>query len=90
MRTPRIALDIDDVATPWLSATGGLTTNLEWNNFTILSPSRNLVYSGYAERWRHTRGCGRFFNALRDTTTDQFLATYKVGEARPDMAAKSP
>jgi sarcosine oxidase subunit delta len=36
-----------------------------------------------AERWRHTRGCGRFFNALRDTTTDQFIATYKTGEARP-------
>ena len=42
----------------------------------------------HAERWRHTRGCGRFFNALRDTTTDHFLATYKVGEARPDVAAK--
>lgn len=37
----------------------------------------------HAERWRHTRGCGRFFNALRDTTTDQFIVTYKVGEARP-------
>ncbi|MGH7838942.1 MAG: hypothetical protein ACREQC_14115, partial [Candidatus Binataceae bacterium] len=48
-----VALDIDDLAAPWLSATGGLTTNLEWNNYTILSPSRNLVYSGYAERWRH-------------------------------------
>ena len=36
-----------------------------------------------AERWRHVRGCGRFFNALRDTTTDQFHGTYKVGEARP-------
>ena len=34
----------------------------------------------YAERWRHARGCGRFFNALRDTTTDHFLATYKTGE----------
>jgi len=37
----------------------------------------------HAERWRHVHGCARFFNALRDTTTDQFLATYKVGEARP-------
>ena len=34
----------------------------------------------HAERWRHIRGCGRFFNAVRDTTTDQFLGTYKVGE----------
>jgi sarcosine oxidase subunit delta len=37
----------------------------------------------HAERWRHTRGCGRFFNALRDTMTDQFIVIYKAGEARP-------
>jgi sarcosine oxidase subunit delta len=37
----------------------------------------------HAERWRHTHGCGRFFNALRDTTTDHFIAIYKVGEAAP-------
>jgi len=36
-----------------------------------------------AERWRHVRGCGRFFNAIRDTTTDRFGATYKVGEKPP-------
>ena len=30
-------------------------------------------------------GCGRFFNALRDTTTDQFVATYRIGE--PSRAA---
>ena len=30
----------------------------------------------HAERWRHLRGCGRFFNALRDTTTDRIAATY--------------
>jgi len=48
-----MALDIDDLAVPWLSSTGGLTTNLEWNNYTILSPNKDLVYSGYAQRWRH-------------------------------------
>ena len=44
----------------------------------------------HAERWRHTHGCGRFFNALRDTTTDQFLATYKVGETRPPAQRSGP
>ena len=44
----------------------------------------------HAERWRHTHGCGRFFNALRDTTTDHFLATYKVGEPAPTAAAPVP
>ncbi len=39
----------------------------------------------HAERWRHVHGCARFFNAVRDTTTDRFLATYRVGEPRPDL-----
>ena len=40
----------------------------------------------HAERWRHTHGCGRFFNALRDTTTDQFIAIYETGSERPPAA----
>jgi len=28
-------------------------------------------------------GCGRFFNAVRHTVTDRFMATYKTGERRP-------
>ncbi len=34
------------------------------------------------ERWRHLHGCGRFFNAVRDTVTDKFEQTYKAGEPR--------
>jgi sarcosine oxidase subunit delta len=41
----------------------------------------------HAERWRHVRGCARFFNALRDTTTDRFLASYRVGEPPPAIRA---
>jgi len=37
----------------------------------------------HAERWRHLRGCGRYFNALRDTTTDRIAATYRIGEKPP-------
>jgi hypothetical protein len=48
-----VALDVDNLAAPWLTTTGTLTTNLEWNDYTILSPNKNLVYGGYAERWRH-------------------------------------
>lgn len=36
-----------------------------------------------AERWRHVHGCGRFFNALRDTVSDRILATYRAGAAPP-------
>ena len=32
-------------------------------------------------------GCGRFFNAARDTVTDKFLMTYKAGEPKPELVA---
>ena len=40
----------------------------------------------HAERWRHAHGCGRFFNALRDTTSDHFAATYRIGTQAPVIA----
>ena len=55
----------------------------EWTDFLYM---RDNVKGVHAERWRHTHGCARFFNALRDTTTDHFLATYKAGEPAPVIA----
>lgn len=52
----------------------------EWTEYLYL---RKNTLGVYAERWRHARGCGRFFNALRDTTTDKFVATYRAGESPP-------
>ena len=31
----------------------------------------------HRERWRHQFGCGRFFNAVRDTVTDRIAGTSK-------------
>jgi sarcosine oxidase, subunit delta len=53
-----------------------------WAQFLYMRVNTKGIY---AERWRHARGCGRFFNALRDTTTDHFLAFYKSGEPRPTL-----
>jgi sarcosine oxidase subunit delta len=58
------------------------TSAEEWTQFLYLRSNPRGVH---AERWRHTRGCGRFFNALRDTATDRFLATYRVGERAPQL-----
>jgi sarcosine oxidase subunit delta len=52
----------------------------DWLEFLYL---RDNPRGMFAERWRHARGCGRFFNALRDTTTDHFVTTYRVGEKSP-------
>ena len=53
------------------------TATAEWTQFLYV---RDNVKGLYAERWRHSHGCGKFFNAVRDTTTDHFVTTYKVGE----------
>jgi sarcosine oxidase subunit delta len=49
----------------------------EWARFLYL---RDNTRGLYAERWRHSHGCGKFFNAVRDTTTDHFVSIYKAGE----------
>ncbi len=54
----------------------------DWGEFLYLRKNTRGIH---AERWRHTRGCARFFNALRDTTTDHFLATYRCGEPMPSL-----
>ena len=40
-----VALDLDNMWSPWLTTSGNLTVNLEWNNYTILSPSRFMEYA---------------------------------------------
>lgn len=49
--------------------------------FFIRQNPKGLIF----ERWRHIHGCGRFFNAARDTVTDKFHLTYKAGEPKPDI-----
>ncbi len=53
----------------------------EWAEFLY---RRDNTKGVHAERWRHIHGCARFFNMLRDTTTDRILTSYKTGEARPE------
>ncbi len=58
----------------------------EWSAYLYL---RSNPKGRHAERWRHLHGCGRFFNALRDTASDVFAATYRIGETPADAAAQS-
>ena len=39
----------------------------------------------FAERWNHTIGCRKWFNAIRDTVTYEFKAVYRLGEERPEV-----
>ncbi|MFG1412240.1 sarcosine oxidase subunit delta [Xanthobacter sp. VTT E-85241] len=48
---------------------------------------RSNPKGGHAERWLHAHGCGRWFNALRDTASDAFVASYPMGTPRPEGGA---
>lgn len=54
-------------------------SDAEWEKYLFI---RANPRGRHNERWRHIHGCGRFFNAVRDTVTDKFELTYKAGELR--------
>jgi len=48
-------------------------------------PEIEFSYAGeahYVQRWWHNAGCNMFFNAIRDTVSDKFVMTYKMGKPR--------
>ena len=57
------------------------TWDADWQAFLYL---RTNPLGQHRERWRHVHGCGQFFNAVRDTRTDRFAATYKIGAPLPE------
>lgn len=60
-------------------------TDAEWRDYLFI---RSNVRGDHAEQWRHTHGCGRYFNAVRNTVSDKFIATYEIGQPRPAGAAE--
>ena len=61
----------------------GATTDEAWADYL---DHRSNPKGIIAERWRHSHGCGRFFNAIRHTVTDRIVTTYKSGVPRPSDA----
>lgn len=55
-------------------------SDAQWADYVFM---RTNTKGLFAERWVHAAGCRRWFNALRDTATDRFVATYVIGEAPP-------
>ncbi len=53
-------------------------TDAEWRDYLFI---RSNVRGDHAEQWRHSHGCGRYFNALRNTVSDKFIATCEIGQA---------
>ncbi|WP_460061163.1 sarcosine oxidase subunit delta family protein [Streptomyces sp. YKOK-I1] len=59
----------------------------EWARYLFF---RDNPKGPFAERWSHSAGCRRWFNAVRDTSTNEILAVYRSGEERPERPAPRP
>ncbi|GGY06463.1 sarcosine oxidase subunit delta family protein [Streptomyces djakartensis] len=55
-------------------------TDEEWARYLFF---RDNPRGPFAERWSHAAGCRRWFNAVRDTSTNEILTVYRAGEERP-------
>lgn len=51
-------------------------TDAEWSQYLFY---RDNTKGDYAERWVHTGGCRKWFNAVRNTETYEFIKTYPAG-----------
>jgi heterotetrameric sarcosine oxidase delta subunit len=58
----------------------GDVTDEQWARYLFF---RDNPKGPFAERWSHSAGCRRWFNAVRDTSTHEFLAVYRVDEPKP-------
>ncbi len=54
----------------------------QWGDYVFFRSNTKGVHY---ERWVHTHGCRRWFNAARNTVTDYIYGTYKPGEPAPEI-----
>jgi heterotetrameric sarcosine oxidase delta subunit len=55
----------------------------QWSAYLFLRKNPRGLHH---EMWRHTAGCGRFFNATRNTVSYEILETNAMGE-QPSVPA---
>ena len=64
------------IARPPLSA-----SDVAWGEYLFFRENPKGLH---LERWRHSYGCGQWFNVARDTVTHEISAIYPMGERPPD------
>ncbi len=52
----------------------------EWSEYVFFRLNPKGIFF---ERWVHTHGCRKWFNAARNTSTDEILKIYKLSEKPP-------
>ncbi|MDB5893777.1 MAG: sarcosine oxidase, delta subunit family [Rhodoferax sp.] len=63
-------------------ATEGMS-DAAWGDYVFMRRNPKGLHH---EQWRHSSGCGRWFNALRDTVSYRFEAVWKIGAQVPPAA----
>jgi heterotetrameric sarcosine oxidase delta subunit len=58
----------------------GALSDEQWAEYLFF---RENARGQFAERWNHASGCRRWFNAVRNTVTNDFLAVYRIDESDP-------
>ncbi|MEM6415441.1 MAG: sarcosine oxidase subunit delta [Pseudomonadota bacterium] len=79
---PEVEFDYAGEAHIERPADPSLLSDDAWRDFLFI---RSNTRGWHVERWRHTHGCGRFFNMVRHTVTDKILLTYRAGEPMPNI-----
>ncbi|MCB2101233.1 MAG: sarcosine oxidase subunit delta [Rhodobacterales bacterium] len=57
-------------------------TDAQWADYLFMKKNTRGLF---AERWVHSQGCRRWFNAIRDTVSYRILAIYPMGTPMPDL-----
>ena len=52
----------------------------QWAHYLFF---RDNPMGRFAERWRHSAGCRRWFNAVRDTASYRFERVYRLDDPKP-------
>mgnify|MGYP006270376749 CR=1 FL=1 len=60
-------------------------TDAQWADYLFMRKNPKGIHY---ERWVHAHGCGQWFNAARNTATDEWIGFYKIGEQPPETTGK--
>ena len=61
-------------------------TDAEFADYLFLRDNPKGVF---LERWRHTAGCRRWFNVVRDTVTHEIIEVYPMGSLPSSKVGKA-
>jgi hypothetical protein len=87
-----VALDLDSAYAPWLTQTGTLESHFEWNNYTILSFSKQMVFPDQGLHLYHndenfllSLGSSWLWNEIAPTFTGIYNPDGTTIELFPDL-----